>query len=356
MKMPDPSRGLHRRRFLTGALGVGAGAALTACTSNEPAGGAGGPAVAPAPATGGSEPGAPVTIGFSAPAADHGWIAAIANNAQAQAEQFPDVTFEAVNPTNDIAQQIAAIETLINQGVDALVILPNDGSQLTRVGRQAMDAGIPVINLDRIFDSPLAYRTWIGGDNYGMGVSAGHYIGRRLRDAGVANPIIGEIAGIDNLPLTQQRSSGFTDALATYGFTVSNRQAADFTAQGGQRVTANLLQAAPRLDAVWNHDDDQGIGVLAAINQAGRNEFFMVGGAGSANAMREIQADTSVLKATVTYLPSMASSAVALARLVAQGRGMSDLAERDVPASITLASATITRENVADYLPLGFES
>jgi ribose transport system substrate-binding protein len=144
--------------------------------------------------------------------------------------------------------------------------------------------------------------------------------------------------------------------LATFGFAVGPRQAADFTAQGGQRVTANLLQAAPRLDAVWNHDDDQGIGVLAAINQAGRNEFFMVGGAGSANAMREIQADTSVLKATVTYSPSMASSAVALARLVAQGRGMTDLAEREVPASITLASATITRENVDAYLPLGFES
>jgi ribose transport system substrate-binding protein len=353
--MSDPTRGLHRRRFLTGALGVGAGAALAACTSNAPAGG-GGPAVAPAPAAGAGAPGKPVTIGFSAPAADHGWIAAIASNAEAQAKGFPDVTFAPVNPTNDVAQQIAAVETLINRHVDALVILPNDGSQLTRVGQQAMNAGIPVINLDRVFDSPLAYRTWIGGDNYGMGVSAGHYIGRRLREAGVANPVIGEIAGIDNLPLTQQRSKGFADALATYGFKVGPRQAADFTAQGGQRVTANLLQAAPRLDAVWNHDDDQGIGVLAAINQAGRNEFFMVGGAGSANAMREIQADTGVLKATVTYSPSMASSAVALARLVAQGRGMSDLAEQEVPTSITLASATITKENVANYLPLGFES
>jgi ribose transport system substrate-binding protein len=219
-----------------------------------------------------------------------------------------------------------------------------------------MQAGIPVINLDRIFDSPLAYRTWIGGDNYGMGVSAGNYVGERLKAAGVANPVIGEIAGIDNLPLTQARSQGFADALGTYGFRVGPRQAADFTAQGGQRVTANLLQAAPRLDAVWNHDDDQGIGVLAAINQAGRNEFFMVGGAGSANAMRDIQADNTVLKATVTYSPSMASSAVALARLVAQGRGMGDLAEQEVPASITLASATITRENVATYMPLGFES
>ncbi|MCO1653559.1 substrate-binding domain-containing protein [Pseudonocardia humida] len=349
--------GLGRRRFLLSSLGIGAGAALTACTSNAPAGG---PPAASAPVAGGaganSEPGEQVTIGFSAPAADHGWIAAIANNAQAQADQYPDVTFSPVNPTNDIAQQIAAVQTLINQRVNALVILPNDGSQLTSVGRQAMEAGIPVINLDRIFDSPLAYRTWIGGDNYGMGVSAGNYIGQRLRDAGVANPVIGEIAGIDNLPLTQQRSQGFADALQTYGFAVGPRQAADFTAQGGQRVTANLLQAAPQLDAVWNHDDDQGIGVLAAIQQAGRSEFFMVGGAGSANAMRAIQEDNTVLKATVTYSPSMASSAVSVARLVAQGRGLSDFAEREVPASITLASATITKENVGEYLPLGFES
>jgi ribose transport system substrate-binding protein len=245
---------------------------------------------------------------------------------------------------------------LINKKVSVLVVLPNDGSQLTSTGRKAMAAGIPVINLDRIFDTPLAYRTWIGGDNYGMGVSAGTYIAEQLRAKGVANPIIAEIAGIDSLPLTQERSKGFADALAAAGLSVGPRQAADFTAQGGQRVTANLLQAAPKLDAVWNHDDDQGIGVLAAIQQAGRSEFFMVGGAGSANAMRSIQADDTVLKATVTYSPSMANSAIALARLVAQNKGMSDLVEKEVPTSITLASATITKENVGTYLPLGFES
>jgi ribose transport system substrate-binding protein len=357
--MPDPLepvRSLGRRGFLSGALAVGAGAALAACTSNAPP-----PAAAPAPnsapaGAASAEPGRPVTIGFSAPAADHGWIAAIAANAQAQAEKYTDVTFAPVNPTNDITQQIAAIDTLINQKVSALVILPNDGSQLTSQGTKAMQAGIPVINLDRIFDSPLAYRSWIGGDNYGMGVSAGNYIGTQLKQRNVTNPILAEIAGIDSLPLTQDRSRGFKDALATYGFSVGPRQAADFTAQGGQRVTANLLQAAPRLDAVWNHDDDQGIGVLAAIQQANRSEFFMVGGAGSANAMRAIQADNTVLKATVTYPPTMAGSAVALARLVAQGRGMSDLVEQEVPASITLASATVTKDNVAQYLPLGFES
>ena len=80
------------------------------------------------------------------------------------------------------------METLINGGVDALVILPFDGKALTQIGVRAMTAGIPVINLDRIFDTPLAYRTYIGGDNYGMGVAAGTYIGQRLEEAGRRQP------------------------------------------------------------------------------------------------------------------------------------------------------------------------
>jgi len=348
---------LDRRRFLFGTAALGAGAALAGCTGNtrDDAGASTNTAAA---STGGGNttPGKAVTIGFSAPAADHGWIAAITANAKAQAGQFEDVTLEAVEATNDVNQQIASVETLINKKVDALVILPNDGKPLTPIARQAMAAGIHVVNLDRIFADPRAYRTYIGGDNYGMGLAAGRYIGDRLKSEGVTNPVIGEIAGIDALPLTQDRSRGFRDALSTYGFRVGPRQAAQFTVESGQQVTANLLQAAPKLDALWNHDDDQGVGVLAAIQQAGRDEFFMVGGAGSANAMRDIQSDQGVLKATVTYSPSMASSAVSLARLLAQDKGMSDLVEQEVPASITLASATITKDNVERYLPLGFES
>ena len=47
------------------------------------------------------------------------------------------------------------------------------------------------------------------------------------------------------------------------------------------------------MDALWNHDDDQGIGVLAAVQHASRKEFFMVGGAGSLKAMQDIQADNT---------------------------------------------------------------
>ncbi|MEW9532105.1 substrate-binding domain-containing protein, partial [Microbispora sp. NPDC049125] len=167
-----------RRGFLLGGAVLGAGALVTACTGNEPAAQSTASAPAQAAATGGNDqPGTKVTIGFSAPAADHGWIAAIAKNAQDAAKQYSDVEFKPVEPTNDINQQISAVESLIQAKVNVLVILPNDGEQLNQVARQAMDAGIPVINLDRVFPDKLSYRTWIGGDNYGMGVAAGHYIG-----------------------------------------------------------------------------------------------------------------------------------------------------------------------------------
>jgi len=326
-----------------------------ACTSNE-TGGDGSENTQVSVGGDNASPGAPVTIGFSAPAADHGWIAAITRNAQAQAELYEEVTFLPVEAGEDVTAQRAALEALIQQEPDVIVVLPHDGAQLTATAQQAMEAGIPVVNLDRIFSSPLAYRLWIGGDNYGMGVAAGHYIGTRLREAGIEDPVIAEITGISNLPLTQERSQGFADALSTYGFRVTNQVSAEFTVDSGQEATANLLQAAPHIDAIWNHDDDQGIGVLAAIEQAGRDEFFMVGGAGSRDMMEHIQAQDSVIEATVTYSPSMASSAISLARLIAQNRGMSDLVELGVPKSITLASETITRDNVEDYLPLGFAS
>ncbi len=189
-----------------------------------------------------------------------------------------------------------------------------------------------------------------------MGVAAGHYIGKELKSKNVTNPVIVEIQGIATLPLTQDRSKGFADALKTYGFKVTAQQDAQFTVETGNEVATSLLQAHKKIDALWNHDDDQGVGVLAAIKEANRNEFIMVGGAGSLNAMKEIQTGTSVLKATVTYSPTMASSAIKLARLIAQGKGMSDLVENQVPQSITLASETITKDNVEKYLALGFES
>ncbi|MFB7578656.1 substrate-binding domain-containing protein [Streptomyces hydrogenans] len=346
MSRTSPSR----RGLLFGSAAVSAGALLTACTSNEPkqqAQPAGG-----TPATA-DKPGRAVTIGFAGPQADHGWLNAINQNAKSRAATYSDVTLEITEGSNDTAAQIGQVQTLINKKVDVLVILPADGKALTQVGLQAMRAGIPVVNLDRVFASPQAYRCWIGGDNYGMGLNAGTYIGEQLKDK--PNAKVVELAGLDNLELTRQRSQGFDDALKNYpNITKVARQAADFTVESGQAKMAQLLQAQPAFDALWNHDDDQGVGALRAIAQAGRDDFLMVGGAGAKSAMDAIKAGTGVLKATVLYPPTMAASAIDLARALGQGKGVGGLAELEIPSSLTLYSAVVTKENVDDYLPTGF--
>ncbi|MFJ2112370.1 MULTISPECIES: substrate-binding domain-containing protein [unclassified Streptomyces] len=339
-----------RRGILFGTAALSAGALLTACTSNEPKAQANSADNAPAAS---ETPGKALTIGFAGPQADHGWLNAINVQAKARAERYPEVTLDITEGSNDIAAQIGQVETLINKKVDVLVILPADGKALTQVGLKAMRAGIPVINLDRIFSNPQAYRAYIGGDNYGMGVSAGNYIGEKLK--GKANAKVIELAGVDSLELTQQRTQGFDDALKNYpNIKKVARQAADFTVESGQAKMAQLLQAQPSFDALWNHDDDQGVGALRAIQQAGRDSFLMVGGAGAKSAMDAIKADNGVLKATVLYPPTMAASAIDLARALGNAKGINGMSELEIPASVTLYSAVVDKDNVDQYLPTGF--
>jgi len=348
---------LRRRIALATVSAASIALVAAACTSNTPTTeetGDGGGGSANEAVSDNDAPGDPIVIGFSAPAADHGWMGAITTAAEAEAAEYEDVELRVADGTNDVNVQISQIEGFINDGVDAIVLLPFDGAALTEVATKAMEAGIPVINVDREFSSPFAARSTVLGDNYGMGVSAGQYICEQLGD----NPdaVVAEIAGIDSLPLTQDRSQGFEDALSDCGLDVDNRVAADFTVQGGEAATANLLQAAPQIDAIWNHDDDQGVGVLSAIENAGRDEFFMVGGAGSQQVMEHIQSGDSVLQATVVYPSTQAADGIKLARLVAHEKNMSDLASSGVPRTVQLFAPVVTQENVEQYLPTAFQS
>lgn len=338
------------------ALAVVAVLGLSACTSNDPGdsndnlkGG-----TSDAKAGSNDEAGDKITIGFSAPAADHGWMASITESTKAVAENYEDVELVVAEGTNDPQVQIQQIETFINDKVDAIVLLPFDGAALTPIALEAMEAGIPVVNVDREFSDPNAARVTVLGDNYGMGVSAGEYICSQAGDD--SDAVVAEIAGIDSLPLTQDRSKGFKDALKECGLDVDNRVAADFTVQGGEEAATNLLQAAPKIDYLWNHDDDQGVGVLAAIDNAGRDEFVMIGGAGSKNAMEAIKAGNSVLKATVIYPSTQGADGLKLARLLAQEKSVDDLVEVEVPRQVQLYAPVVTADNVDTYLPSAFTS
>ena len=347
--------GLRRRRSIgiIAVAAVAAGVALTGCTSNTPAASSSGSTSASSGTGGASEPGKKVRIVFSGPVADHGFLAAVNRFAKEQAAKYPDVTFTALEAAPDAPSQIAAVKTAIADKPDALIIFPQDGDQLTGVGKEASAAGIPVINLDRKFNDQSAYRMFLAGDNYKVGFNAGTYIGKKLK--GKSDAVIGEITGIPTLALTRERSQGFKDALAIYGLKVSRQVNAQFTVQSGQSAMANLLAAAPKLDAVFNHDDDQNIGSEAAAAQAGRKEFFIVGTAASNTMLKHIKAGDARIEADVTFTPAISATAVSMARLIAQGRSSDDLAGLPLPSNMLIDSELVTKDNVAQYEKFGWD-
>jgi ribose transport system substrate-binding protein len=293
-----------------------------------------------------------VNIAFSAPGADHGWLAAITDNARAEAGNWDDVELTLTEGTNDSAAQASQVETLVSQDPDALVILPHEGEALTPAAQAAMDAGVPVINLDREFSSPSAYRTWIGGDNYGIGKAAGEYFAEQLDCQG--NVV--EIQGLAGISVTDLRTQGFEDAIAECdgGIEIVAQQPADFLPDKGLEVMEAILQSEDQIDGVYTHDDDMAEGVVAAIENAGReDEMFVTGAGGSEAAMQQI-AEGGLYKATFLYNPSMAASGVRIARLIALGEGFSDLVEPEVPSYIQLPASTVTADNVDQFMEFGY--
>jgi ribose transport system substrate-binding protein len=302
---------------------------------------------------GGGGEGGTVKIAFSAPGADHGWLAAITENAEAEAAEYDDVEFVLLEGTNDSAAQVSQVEQLMAEDPDVLIILPHEGEPLTPVALEAMEAGIPVVNVDREFSSKGAYRTWIGGDNYGIGVSAANYLAEQLDCEG--NVV--EIQGLAGISVTEQRSAGFADTIEQLcgdGIDIVAQQPADFLPDKGLEVMETILQAEPEIDAVYTHDDDMAEGVVSAIENAGReDEMILTGAGGSTAAMERIQ-EGGLYAATFMYNPSMSASAVRVARLIALDEGFEELVEPEVPSRIELPASTVTADNVDEFIDLGF--
>ncbi|HKY13433.1 MAG TPA: substrate-binding domain-containing protein [Microthrixaceae bacterium] len=322
-----------------------------ACSDDDDGGGASSDTTEAADSGGGS--GETVTIVASVPPTDHGWLGQIAVKAQEAADSHDDVEFRLLEAA-DADSQAAQIETVINEKPDVIVILPQDGDQLTPIAERAMEAGIPVVNVDRLFATPEAARATILGDNYAIGVNAATYLAEELDCQG--NVV--EIQGIAGISVTTDRSAGFSDTLTELcgdGIEIVAQQPGDFTADLGLEVMEAILQANDQIDAVYTHDDDMAEGVVAAIENAGReDEMILTGVGGSCAAFDRIEAG-GLYAATYLYSPTMAGSAVNMARLIALGQGLSDLIEPEVPSRIVVPPTEVTADNVDDLRDLCFE-
>src|SRR3954467_464472 len=339
---------------ITTAVGVLAALGVAACGSSSDTKTV--TVQAPAAQTAGTQSGGTGKTGriiASVPPTDHGWLGAISKNAKAAAQQHDDVDFQLLEAA-DADSQAQQIEQAIAQKPDALVVLPQDGEALTPVAQKAERAGIPVVNIDRLFSKQDAATATILGDNYQIGTLAADYIGDQLK----CNGNVVEIQGLAGISVTEDRSKGFSDELKKKcpngGVKIVAKQPGDFNPDTGLKVMENILNAQKKIDAVYTHDDDMAQGVVQAIRNAGRDkEMFLTGVGGSSDAMKQIKAG-GLYRATFLYNPNMADSAVNMARLVALGQGLPELVPPEVPRQVVVPAAVVTKENVEKYEKYAF--
>ena len=329
------------------AVGVAAcgGDDTETVTVEAPSGSAG------TPASGGGN-GKKVKMIASVPPTDHGWLGAVSKNAKKAAEAHDDLDFELLQAA-DADSQAQQMEQAIAKKPDVLVVLPQDGAALTPVARKAEAAGIPVVNIDRLFTTPDAATSTILGDNHQIGVLAADYIADQLKCKG--NVV--EIQGLAGISVTTDRTKGFEEELKKQckdGVKIVASQPGDFNPDQGLKVMENILQAEKSIDAVYTHDDDMAQGVVQAIRNAGReDDMFLTGVGGSKDAMDQIK-QGGLYRATFLYNPNMAATAVNMGRLIAQGGGFPELVPPEVPRQLIVPAAVVTKDNVSDYEKYAF--
>ena len=212
-----------------------------------------------------------LVLGFAQVGAESGWRTAntqsIKDSAQAAGIklQFDDAQGKQEN-------QIKAIRSYIQQKVDVIAFSPVVESGWDTVLKEAKDAKIPVILTDRAVDSKdtTLYKTFIGSDFVKEGRLAGEWLVND--DKGKSAPVnIVELQGTTGSAPANDRKKGFGDAIAADpNLKIIASQTGDFTRAGGKQVMEAFLKANPKIDVLFAHNDDMGLGALEAITAAGK--------------------------------------------------------------------------------------
>jgi signal transduction histidine kinase/DNA-binding response OmpR family regulator len=155
--------------------------------------------------------GAKIKIGFSQCVGSDQWRQSMLEGMKRELSFFPDVTLLYKDANNSTEKQIDQINDLLKEGIDLLIVSPNEAKPLTPIVENIFNKGIPVIVIDRKTASSL-YTAYIGGDNYEIGKRVGQYSANLLHGKG--NII--EVLGLSGSSPAIEREKGFYDALQPY--------------------------------------------------------------------------------------------------------------------------------------------
>ena len=178
--------------------------------------------------------------------------------------QHDNVTLKFASANDNDRLQKQQIEQFIKEGVNLLIVSPNQIHTISSVIDKAYDAGIPVILFDRKTDSKK-YTAFIGADNYEAGYEIGNFIAQQLDGKGN----IAEICGLQASSPAIERNRGFMDALKDYsGIKVIARKHGDWVKESGVMAMDSVLsQTKEPIQYVFAQNDRMALGALQSIKK-----------------------------------------------------------------------------------------
>ena len=284
-----------------------------------------------------------LTVTVIVPAVDTTWDTGVAYEAEARCQER-QVTYNMVYAST-AEEMLAAFNQAAGQSADgsynpakdtAIVIYPQFEGLDTAI-REAFTAGVNVVAFD--CDLGTDDYCYVIGDNYALGTAAADYM---LETAGTEGKVL-ILSATDGGDSGDARVQGFMDRLDEIQ---QNWTILTYATQTGRGVAETdfgaILGTEAELAGVYTTSDEIGIGVLAAIDNAGRTDIkTVIGCGGRQDYLAQIATHDSLEAACMLYSPRMVSYAVDMAIDLMQGK--------DVEPEYVVPATVINKDNVAEY-------
>lgn len=284
---------------------------------------------------GSEEPARPAktwTIGMSQCNLGEPWRVQMNADVKAAAEKHPELKVVFKDAQNDTLKQRAHVEEFVGSRVDLIIISPKEAAPLTEPVAKALDAGIPVIVLDRRVMGDK-YTCFIGADNRLIGRKAGEWIVKRLGGKGK----VVELKGLMTSTPGQDRSAGFREALKDSQIEIVFEADMKWLEPNARKEMESALARCPQIDLVYAHNDPGAHGAYLAARSAGRADRILFVGIDALPHEGVQYVKEGMLAATFEY-PTGGREAIDAALRILRGE--------KVPKEITLGSRLFTKDNV----------
>lgn len=282
-----------------------------------------------APAPGGKS----FTIGMSQCNLGEPWRVQMNADIKAAADQHPELKVVFKDAQNDTLKQRAHVEEFVSAKVDLIIISPKEAQPLTEPVAKAVQAGLPVIVLDRRLIGDQ-FTCFIGADNKKIGKAAGEWIKKKLGGQGK----VVELKGLMTSTPGQDRHTGFREGIAGSQIEILFEADMKWLEPDARKEMESALSRFAKIDLVYAHNDPGAHGAYLAAKAAGREKDIQFVGIDALPHEGVAYVNQGILSASFQY-PTGGAEAIDAALKI--------LNKQTVPNEITLGSRLFTKENAA---------